>query len=157
VTTDASDYGIGGVLEQEHENGLRPVAFVSRKLEPAERNYPTHDRELLAIHNTIRELRCYLHGSKFTVRSDHHPLKYLDKQAHLSTRQIWWLDGLAEYDYHIEHIKGMWNIVSNALSRRADMAAKLYTGEDEDLFAISLPASRVIDIDLEVKKAIIKL
>jgi RNase H-like domain found in reverse transcriptase/Reverse transcriptase (RNA-dependent DNA polymerase) len=49
VTTDASDFGIGAVLEQEYDDGLHPVACASRKLNSAEQNYPTHDRELLAI------------------------------------------------------------------------------------------------------------
>jgi RNase H-like domain found in reverse transcriptase len=44
VTTDASNFGIGGVLEQEWEDGAHPVAFVSRKLNDEERNYSTHDR-----------------------------------------------------------------------------------------------------------------
>jgi RNase H-like domain found in reverse transcriptase len=50
VTTDASDFGIGGVLEQEWHDGTHPVAYVLRKLlSDPERNYPTHDREFLAI------------------------------------------------------------------------------------------------------------
>jgi hypothetical protein len=62
VTTDASDFGIGGVLEQEFDDGAHPIAYVSRKLNVPERNYPTHDRELLAIVHVVKELRCYLHG-----------------------------------------------------------------------------------------------
>jgi hypothetical protein len=57
VTTDASDVGIGAVLKQEYDDGLHPVAYVSRKLNSAEQNYPTHDRELLAITYAVRECR----------------------------------------------------------------------------------------------------
>jgi hypothetical protein len=57
VTTDASDYGIGGVLEQEWPDRAHPVAYVSRKLSDPERNYPTHDMELLAITHVVKELR----------------------------------------------------------------------------------------------------
>ena len=49
VTTDASDYAIGQVLQQDDGNGLRPVAYESRKLTPAEKNYAIHEKELLAI------------------------------------------------------------------------------------------------------------
>jgi RNase H-like domain found in reverse transcriptase len=49
VTYDASDIGIGAVLEQEGEHGSHPVAFASKKLSSAENNYPVHELELLAI------------------------------------------------------------------------------------------------------------
>jgi RNase H-like domain found in reverse transcriptase len=55
VTSDASDVGIGAVLEQEYDDGLHPVAYASRKLNSAEQNYPTHDRKLLAIIYAVRE------------------------------------------------------------------------------------------------------
>jgi RNase H-like domain found in reverse transcriptase len=57
VITDASDYVIGGVLEQEWPDGAHPVAYVSRKLSDPERNYSIHDRELLAMIHMIKELR----------------------------------------------------------------------------------------------------
>jgi RNase H-like domain found in reverse transcriptase len=50
---------------------------VSRKLNDAEKNYPTHDREFLAMVHVVKELRCYLHESSFVVRMDHHPPRYL--------------------------------------------------------------------------------
>jgi RNase H-like domain found in reverse transcriptase len=72
VTTDSSDVGIGGVLEQEYDDGLHPVAYASRKLNSAEQNYPTHDPELLAIIYAVREWRTYLHGARFRIRCDLH-------------------------------------------------------------------------------------
>jgi RNase H-like domain found in reverse transcriptase len=131
-TTDASDFGIGGVLKQEFDDGAHPIAYVSRKVNVPERNYPTHDRELLAIVHVVKDLRCYLHGSAFVVRTDHHPLRYFETQPHLSKRQVRWLDALAEYDYKIEYIQGKWNIVADALSHRSDgQPIAFYTGEDE--------------------------
>jgi RNase H-like domain found in reverse transcriptase len=111
VTTDAIDFGIGGVLEQDFEDGAHPVAYVSRKLNISERNYPTHDRELLAIIHVVKELRCYLHGSSFIVRTDYHPLRYLETQPRLSKRQVRWLVALAEYDYKVEYIQGRWTLL----------------------------------------------
>jgi RNase H-like domain found in reverse transcriptase len=49
VTCDVSDICISAVLEQEGENGPHPVAFASRKISSADKNYPVHERELLAI------------------------------------------------------------------------------------------------------------
>jgi RNase H-like domain found in reverse transcriptase len=120
VTTDASDFGTGGVLEQEFEDGAHPIAYVSRKLNVPERNYPTQDRELLAIIHVVKELRRYIHGSRFVKRTDHHPLRYQETQPRLSKRQVRWLDALAEYDYKVEYIQGKWKIVADALSRRSD-------------------------------------
>jgi predicted aspartyl protease/transposase InsO family protein len=132
VTTDASNFGIGGVLEQEWEDGAHPVAYISRKLNDAERNYPTHDREFLAIVYVVKELRCYLHGSAFVIRTDHHPLRYLNTQPHLSKRQVRWLDALAEYDYEIKYLAGKWNVLADALSRRSAGPPSIYTGEDDE-------------------------
>jgi hypothetical protein len=62
VTTDASDYAIGAVLTQDQGKGEQPVAYESRKLSPAEQNYATHEKELLAIVYAIRVWRMYLEG-----------------------------------------------------------------------------------------------
>ena len=76
VTTDASKLAIGAVMEQEFADGRHPVAFLSRTLNSAEQNYAAHDLELLGIVDTLRAWRCYLHGRKFIVHTDHHPLKF---------------------------------------------------------------------------------
>ena len=49
VETDASEHAIGGVLSQEQEGKWKPIAFLSRMMQPAERNYKIYDKELLAI------------------------------------------------------------------------------------------------------------
>jgi RNase H-like domain found in reverse transcriptase len=65
--------GIGTVLEQEDDDGFHPVAFASRKLQPAEVSYRVHDLELMAIVYALREWRVYLHGFSFEIETDHHP------------------------------------------------------------------------------------
>ncbi|CCF49783.1 uncharacterized protein UHO2_05817 [Ustilago hordei] len=50
LETDASDFAIAGVLKQEHEGRWHPVAFYSRKMPSAEKNYEIHDKELLAVY-----------------------------------------------------------------------------------------------------------
>ncbi|KAJ1576182.1 hypothetical protein NDA15_004435 [Ustilago hordei] len=49
LETDASDFAIAGVLKQEHEGRWHPVAFYSRKMSSAKKNYEIHDKELLAV------------------------------------------------------------------------------------------------------------
>jgi hypothetical protein len=54
VVTDASDIGLGGVLLQEGH----PIAYESRKLNSAEQNYTTTEREMLAVVHALRVWRC---------------------------------------------------------------------------------------------------
>jgi hypothetical protein len=88
-------------LEQEVEHGSHPVAFASRKLSNAEKNYPVHERELLAIVYALKEWRPYLHGSHFFIKTDHRALRYLDTQTNLSDRQTRWMETIQEYEYQI--------------------------------------------------------
>lgn len=124
VTTDASKYIIGGVLEQNFPDGRHPVAFASRTLNLAEQNYAMHGLDLLRIVDTIRLWRCYLHGLKFTVFTDHHPLKYLETQEYLSPRQVRWLERLAQFWFNIVPIKGKSNTVAEGFSKQKISPAK---------------------------------
>jgi hypothetical protein len=133
VMCDASDVGIGAVLEQESENGSHPVEFSSRKLSGAESNYLVHERELLAIVYALKEWRPYLHGSRFVFKTDHHKLRYMDTQTNLSKRQMRWMETLQEYDYEIEYVQVKFNVVADALSRiNESPSSELYSGEDEE-------------------------
>ena len=86
IHTDASGYAIGAVLYQEVSGKLQPVAFHSRKLNPAERNYHTTDQEMLAVVDTCRHWRDYLVGMNFTMKTDHKALQYFFSQPNLSGR-----------------------------------------------------------------------
>ncbi|CDF41213.1 unnamed protein product [Chondrus crispus] len=118
VASGASQTGVGAVLTQTDETGCRPVAYASRKLNIAEQGYSTHERELLAIAYSLQTWRPYLHGSKFKILIDHHPLKYLDSQRTLPRKQARWDEFMQEFDYHIDYIKGKHNTVAEALSRQ---------------------------------------
>ena len=50
VEADTSDFAIGGVLSMKcKDEKWRPVAYISKSLNEAERNYKIHDKEMLAI------------------------------------------------------------------------------------------------------------
>ena len=117
VTTDASQYAIGAVLEQIENRVTRPAMFLSRTLNAAEQRYAAHERELLAIVDTLRQWRVYLHGQRFLVHTDHYPLRYIQTQDSLSQRQVRWLEKMMEFDFKIIPIKGKSNQVADALSR----------------------------------------
>jgi hypothetical protein len=120
VHTDASQHAVGAVLQQDQGRGLQPIAYLSKKMLDAESRYPTHEQELLAIIVALNTWRHYLHGRKFTVRTDHKSLQHFRSQPHLSARQTRWKDTIANFDFDIEYVEGKENIVADGLSRRVD-------------------------------------
>ena len=88
VTTDTSDLAIGAVLSQDQGKGEQPIAYESRKLSPAEQNYPVHKKELLAIVHAIKLWRIYLESQKFIIITDNISLEYIKSQLSLSKRQV---------------------------------------------------------------------
>jgi reverse transcriptase-like protein len=137
VHADASDYALGSVISQKDAQGrLRPVLFYSRKFLPAERNYSTPDKELLAIVQTLKKYRHYLQGTKYPVivKSDHQNLKTFTTTKTLNARQARWAEELSSYDFVIEHVKGKENVVADALSRRPDYRDKDTKNEPACLF-----------------------
>lgn len=138
VHTDASDFAIGAVLMQDD----RAVAYESRKLSPAERNYAVHEKEELAIVFALAKWRVYLHGTKdpFTIFTDHESLKHLDTQRHLSRRQARWMTTLAEFNYKIVYKQGTLNVVPDALSRRPDYELSILDASGNvSTAAVSIP------------------
>lgn len=117
---DASFDGLGAVLNQEYPEGLRPVAFASRKLRNSERNYPVHQLEFLALKwAVVDKFHDYLYGAKFTVRTDNNPLTYVLTTAKLNATGHRWLAALSTYDFGIEYRPGRENIDADLLSRKA--------------------------------------
>jgi hypothetical protein len=120
IMTDASGIAVGASLNQDNGNGLQPIAFLSKKLLPAETRYPVHEQEQLAILVALKKWRHYVHGTKIRILMDHKSLVYLSTQPQLSNRQIRWNEFLSQFDLQIEYLKGKDNVVADALSRRPD-------------------------------------
>jgi transposase InsO family protein len=123
VQTDASSSTVAAILQQQDPDGqLVPIAFESRKLSPAERNYPTQELELLAIINALRVWRHHLCGRKFTVVSDHFSLRYWQTQGQVSRRIARWIGFLADYDFEIHYQKGC-TLAADVFTRLAEDAS----------------------------------
>lgn len=127
VHTDASGFAVGAVLQQDQGNGLQPIAFLSKKMLPAETRYPVHEQELLAIITALGAWRHYLYGAKFVIRTDHKSLEHFKTQPLLSARQTRWKDVIANFDFTIEYVEGKNNPVADALSRRSDHQLSSFT------------------------------
>ena len=119
ITCDASDFAVGGVLQQCIDNAWQPLSFFSKKLSPAETRYSAFDRELLAVYSTIRHCRHNLEGREFYVNTDHKPLTYVMNSTteRPSLRQTRHLAFIAEFTTDIRYVKGKKNFVADALSR----------------------------------------
>ena len=82
VEADASDFATGGVLSMKCEDEKwRPVAYISKSLNEAERNYEIHDKEMLAIIRCLEAWRHFLERAKgqFEIWTDHKNLEYFMK------------------------------------------------------------------------------
>jgi transposase InsO family protein len=117
LTTDASDEGIGAVLSQGRIGNDLPVAYASRTLNKAERNYNTTEKELLAIVWATKHFRPYLYGKRFKIVTDHKPLTWLFNVKDPSSRLMRWRLKLEEYDYEVLYKEGRQNTNADALSR----------------------------------------
>ena len=89
VETDSSDYVSAGVLSQEHNGILHPVAYFSKRMVPAECNYEIYDKELLAIIQCFKEWRSELEGTAMPVKvlTNHKSLEYFMTTKKLTPRQ----------------------------------------------------------------------
>ena len=112
IHTDSSDYQLGGVVSQRG----KPIAFFSRKLNSAQGNYTTTDKELLGIVETLKEFRYIVMGYRIIVWTDHQVLCSL-KAEHDSQRVMRQRLLLEEYGAEIRHIQGEKNVVADTLSR----------------------------------------
>jgi len=117
LDVDASGVGIGGVLSQVQEGRERVIAYGSRALNRAERNYCVTEKELLAVVHFVQHYRQYLLGRRFTVRSDHQALVWLYKLKEPSGKIARWIDILAAFDFQIEYRPGRKQAHCDALSR----------------------------------------
>jgi len=126
VDCDASGAGFGAVLHQ----GDGAIAFFSRAVAPHHAKLPAYERELIGLVKAVRNWRPYLWGRAFTVRTDHHSLKFLLDQRLTTIPQHNWVSKLFGYDLTVEYHPGKQNVAADALSRR----------DEESVFAMALSA-----------------
>ena len=143
VVCDASDFAIGCALMQYNADGEESVVcYQSRQLQVAKRNYPVHDKEILAMKYALEKLRVYLLVYRpFVVYTDHASLRTAVNSPHLSQRMARWLSFFDK--------PGRLNVVVDELSRRPDFesATQYNSGVDTTIATLvtSVPSSTLLD------------
>ena len=110
ITCNASDFAVGGVLQQYINNVWQPHSFFSKKLSPTETRYSAFDRKLLAVYATFRHFRHNLEGRYFFVNTDHKLLTFVMSSIteRPSLRQTRQLAFIAEFTTDIRYVKGQY-------------------------------------------------
>ena len=133
VETDASDFVTAGVLSQMHDGVLRPVAFFSKKMNPAQCNYMIYDKELLAIIRAFEtwrpEVASVDPSNPVKVYTDHRNLEYFMSTKQLTRRQARWAEFLSEFNFKIMYRPGKQGQKPDYLTRRSQ---DLPNGFDDD-------------------------
>ena len=95
-----------------------PVAYSIRTLTKAERNYCVTRKELLAVVETVKHFRHYLHGQKFRIRTDHAPLRSVLNVKEPEAQLVRWIEFLSPFEYEIEYREGQRHTNADAMLRR---------------------------------------
>ncbi|GBG69500.1 hypothetical protein CBR_g4193 [Chara braunii] len=136
VTTDASGYDIGAVLEQHDGTDWHPVEYFSQKVPPINSLNDARKKELLVLITVLKRWRHFLLGRRrFTCATDNNPLTYYKTQDTVSSTIGRWMYFIDQFDFTSKHIPGPSNKAADALSRRPDLCTLVHStfGLDEDL------------------------
>jgi hypothetical protein len=132
LDTDASDGQLGCFLLQLQPDGKPlPLGYWSRTLNSAEKNYSTTEKECLAIVWAVTHLRPYLEGIDFTVRTDHHALRWVMNLSDAQGCLARWRLRLSEFTFKMEYHPGAVHHAADAISRLPHQAVPPEPIEEE--------------------------
>ena len=150
ISADASSYGLGAVLMQEHKATWKPIAYASCSMTGTERRYAQIEKEALAATWACEKFSTYVLGMKFLIETDHKPLVPLLGTKHLDSllpRVLRFRLRLARFDYTIVHVPGKLLYTADTLSRAPSSTTENDARLQEEAEALmemrvtSLPAS----------------
>ena len=119
VYCDASEYGIGCVLAQRHDDVVKPVQFCSKLFSKTQQNWHISEQEIYSVIYAVEKWRSYLIGKRFRAFTDHQNLEELFNRAkNFKAGKLYrWAVRLQDFDFVAEHIKGKNNVFADYLSR----------------------------------------
>ena len=116
--TDASTFALEAVLSQKNDEGNEQViAYASRSLLPAEKNYTVTELECLAVVWAVGKFHSYVHGQRFQLVTDHSALCHLFNTTTPNGRLARRVMKLQSYDFETTHRKGKKHSNVDSLSR----------------------------------------
>ena len=123
LEADSSDFALGAEVSQRRDDGhIYPIAFHSRKFNPAEMNYEIYDKEMLPIVESLEHYRHYFDGlgQQITIYSDYHNLLWFTETKVYNRIQARWAEKLSKFNFTIVFRPGRDGGKPDALSRQSD-------------------------------------
>ena len=113
---------LGAVITQIYGGEEKIISFVSRTLSDAEKNYSVLEKEMLACFWATKRLISFIWSMNYTLRTDHNPLvNILTTKGSASDRTShginMWSSRMLEYNFNVEYLQGINNVVADCLSR----------------------------------------
>jgi hypothetical protein len=144
IETDASGYTMGEVLMQYR----KPICYHSETFNQVVVNYPTYDKELYALVQSVKKWKHYLLGKETITHTYHQPLQYLQEQTKLQqSRHYIWMGFLQQIHLVIKYKKGTSNKVADMFSRPPIVASIIL--KNDSLSHDSYVEKYVVDEDFK--------
>ena len=117
IVCDASIYGTGAILAQDHDGFEHPVHFLSKGLTAAERNWHSYELEMLSLIRALKAFEHYIYGYTFVIITDCRALAHWNTTKSVSSKVDRWLCYLQSFDIVFQHRPGRLLFTSDTLSR----------------------------------------
>ena len=100
---------------KSNEPNDKPIHYLSHKLTASQTNWPTIEKEAVAIFYALEKLDQYLHVSGFVIRTDHKHLNYIINFPIQNKKIQYWTMNICDYNCKIEYTEGKKNVCADML------------------------------------------